>query len=277
MRRLLIWVVVVVGVLGAVLGGLYAFQRSLIYLPSHGPLPSAADVLPGGRDVILDTSDGLRLTAWYFPALGLDAEAERAPTVLFAQGNGGNRGGRAALAESLTGNGLNVLLLEYRGYGGNPGSPTEEGLARDIRAARSYLVDELAVPEDRLLYFGESLGCGVVTELAMEHPPAAMLLRSPFVDLPAVAAVHYPLLPVRAMLKDRFPVADNVRRLTGVPVVVVYGSNDAIVPPGQSVEVAKAARGARVEIPGADHNDRVLLDGEQVVEATVGLARRGTR
>ena len=75
------------------------------------------------------------------------------------------------------------LLFHYRGYGGNPGSPSEEGLARDVLAARAYVVEEAGVPAVRLLYFGESLGAAVVTELAVEHPPAGLLLRSPFVDL----------------------------------------------------------------------------------------------
>ncbi|MGH2202153.1 hypothetical protein ACQ1ZM_15430, partial [Enterococcus faecalis] len=85
--------------------------------------------------------------------------------------------------------------------------PSEEGLARDVRAARDFLLGDAGVPECRLLYLGESLGAAVVTELAAEHPPAGLVLRSPFVDLPSVAAVHYPFLPVRALLRDRFPVA----------------------------------------------------------------------
>lgn len=273
-RRVLIGVLVLMGAFGAVVGGMYAFQRSLIYLPSPGPLPSAADVLPGGRDVTLRTADGLDLTAWFFPAHGSDTRAGGAPAVLFAPGNGGNRGGRVELARSLTESGLSVLLLEYRGYGGNPGSPDEPGLALDARAGHGYLVGELGVRPERLLYFGESLGCGVITELAVEHPPAGMLLRSPFVDLAATAKVHYPFLPVRALLKDRFPVAENVRELLDVPVVVIYGSADSIVPPEQSKEVARAAGGSAVEVTGADHNDRELLDGDDIVTSMVELAKQ---
>ena len=163
--------------------------------------------------------------------------------MLVANGNGGHRGLRAPLARALPEAGLAVLLFDYRGYGGNPGSPTEEGLARDVRAARAFLVEEAGVPPDRLLYFGESLGAAVVTELATEHPPAGLVLRSPFVDLAAVAAVHYPFLPVRALLRDRFPVAEQVARVD-VPTTVVYGSADSIVPPSQSRAVAAAAGAA---------------------------------
>ena len=126
---------------------------------------------------------------------------------------------------------------------------------------------------DRLLYFGESLGAAVVTELATEHPPAGLILRSPFVDLASVAAVHYPFLPVRALLRDRFPLAEQIARID-VPTTVVYGSEDSIVPPEQSRAVADAAAQLHrlVEVPGADHNDRILLDGDALVEAVLELA-----
>jgi pimeloyl-ACP methyl ester carboxylesterase len=195
--------------------------------------------------------------------------------VLVANGNGGHRGLRAPLAAALAGRGLAVLLFDYRGYGGNPGSPSEEGLARDVRAARAHLLEEAGVPPDRLLYLGESLGAAVVTELATEHPPAALVLRSPFVDLAAVGAAHYPFLPVRALLRDRYPVAERVAAIR-VPTTVVLGGADSIVPPAQSRAVAAAAAGLHrlVEVPGADHNDRVLLDGDALVDAVVELAGR---
>lgn len=263
----MVGVVLMVGLVSTLLGAAYAAQRSLIYFPLGGPVPPAAQVLPGGRDVELTTEDGLRLRAWYFPAKQLDG-----PVVLFAPGNGGNRTLRAPLAEALLSRGMSVLLLDYRGYGGNPGSPSEEGLVRDVRAAHAFLTGEEGVRDDRLLYFGESLGCGVVSALATEHPPAGMLLRSPFVDLASVGAHHYPLLPVRMLLKDRFPVAENVRRLRGVPVTVVWGARDSIVPSEQSRRVAEAGSAERVEVAGAEHNDMELLTGTEVLKAIGRLA-----
>ena len=269
-RRLLRGLVVVGVVLVVLSGLLWGLQRRLVYFPDDGPVPAAAAVLPGARDVVLETSDGLRLGAWFVP--GRDPGA---PAVLVANGNGGHRGLRAPLAAALAGRGLAVLLFDYRGYGGNPGSPSEQGLARDVRAARAHLLEEAGVPPDRLLYLGESLGAAVVTELATEHPPAALVLRSPFVDLAAVGAEHYPFLPVRALLRDRYPVAERVATIR-VPTTVVLGGADSIVPPAQSRAVAAAAAGLHrlVEVPGADHNDRVLLDGDALVDAVVELAGR---
>ncbi|MEU7529097.1 alpha/beta fold hydrolase [Saccharothrix sp. NPDC042600] len=257
-RRVLIRFAVAVTIVAVVLGGLFAFQRKLVYLPTGGPLPAAGDVLPGGRDVTLTTSDGLDLTAWHFPVAGARA------TVLVAPGNAGNRSLRVPLARALTARGLSVLLVDYRGYGGNPGSPTEEGLARDIRAARAFLTG-------RVVYFGESLGSAVVAELATEHPPAGLVLRSPFTALADVGRVHYPFLPVRWLLLDRFPTREHVSATTA-PVTVVYGGADTVVPPEQSRAVAEAARARTVEVPGADHNDRVLLDGPELVEALTAIA-----
>jgi uncharacterized protein len=268
-RRVATGAALVLALIIVLVGLLWAFQRSLIYLPDDGPVGAAGTELPGARDVTLTTADGLELGAWFLPAA-----TPGAPAVLVANGNGGHRGMRAPLARSLGDAGLAVLLFDYRGYGGNPGSPSEEGLARDVRAAREFLLREAGVAPERLVYFGESLGAAVVTELATEHPPAGLLLRSPFVDLAAVGSVHYPLLPVRALLRDRYPVAEQIGRIR-VPTTVVYGSDDSIVPPGQSRAVAEAAAQLHglVEVPGADHNDLVLLDGDAVVSAVVDLAR----
>jgi pimeloyl-ACP methyl ester carboxylesterase len=254
---------------GLLVGVLWAVQRRLVYFPDDAPVPAAADALPGGRDVTLTTADGLRLGAWWVPPPTADAA-----TVLVAAGNGGSRTLRAPLARALSAAGLGVLLFDYRGYGGNPGSPSEEGLALDVRAARTSLV-ESGVRPDRLLYLGESLGCAVVTELAVEHPPAGLVLRSPFVDLAAVGSAHYPFLPVRALLRDRYPVAEQVARVAA-PTTVVYGSGDTIVPPAQSRQVAGAAAQLQrlVEVPGADHNDPGLADGAPLVAAVVELADR---
>jgi uncharacterized protein len=251
---------------------LWALQRQLIFFPSPGPVPAAGQVLDRGRDVTLATADDLRLGAWYVPPRSPD-EA----TVLVANGNGGDRSLRAPLADALSRHGLGVLLFDYRGYGGNPGSPSQEGLALDVRAARDFLVGQAGAPEDRLLYLGESLGAAVATGLATEHPPAGMVLRSPFVDLASVGRVHYPYLPVGLLLRDRFPVAEPLRQVSA-PVVVVYGSADDIVPPEQSRRVAEAAPNLvrAVVVEGAGHNDLALLSGRELVGAVVDLARRVT-
>jgi len=251
----------------------WTFQRRLVYFPEGRDVPPAVSVLPGARDVELHTSDGLTLAAWHVPPQRGDGV-----TVLVANGNAGDRSVRAPLARALAHQGLGVLLFDYRGFGGNDGEPDEEGLARDVRAARAFLVDEAGIPPSRLMYLGESLGAAVVTELAVEHPPGAMVLRSPFVDLASVGRVHYPFLPVRFLLRDRYSLVEHLAVVTS-PVTVVLGSQDSVVPPEQSRAVAKVAPGLvdLVEVPGADHNDPVLVAGDPLVRAVVDLADRVSR
>lgn len=252
-RAVLLAAAVVVTIVAVV----FAFQRKLVYFPSPGPLPSAEEVLPGGRDVRLVTADGLLLDGWHF-------EVPDAPaTVIVFPGNGGNRQGRAPLARELTSRGLSVLLFDYRGYGDNPGKPSEEGLTFDARAALDLI-------DGPVIYFGESLGAAVAVELAAHRAPLGLVLRSPFTSLAAVGSHHYPWLPVRMLLQDKYPVVERVSAVD-VPTVVLLGTADSVVPPAQSREVAAAARAKLVEVGGADHNDEALLSGPQVIDAVLSV------
>lgn len=255
------------------LAALWALQRRLIYLPFPADVPPVATLLPGARAVTLLTDDGLELGAWFLPA----AQPHSAAAVLVAAGNAGNRSLRAPLATALARRGLAVLLFDYRGYAGNRGRPTQIGLARDVRAARRFLTDDVGVAPERILYYGESLGSAVVTELATEHPPAGLVLRSPFTDLASVGRTHYPFLPVRLLLRDRYPLADQLAGVR-VPTTIVYGTDDAIVPAALSRAVAAAAAGPvrLVEVDGAGHNDRALLDGAELVAAVLACADTAT-
>jgi fermentation-respiration switch protein FrsA (DUF1100 family) len=258
---------IAVGVVAVWLG-----QAWLVYFPDRTTPPPAATVLTGARDVTLTTSDGLTLGAWYVPPSGSCRGA-----VLLAPGNGGNRAGRVGLARGLRAAGFGVLLTDYRGYGGNPGSPSEGGLLRDLRAARAFLVGEADVAASHLVYLGESIGTGPASALAVEHPPAALVLRSPFTSLADVGRAAY-RVPVGWLLRDRFAVAENVRQVRS-PVAVVYGTADTVVPARQSRAVAAAARTAgtdvvEVEVPGADHNDVVLAHGPPLLGAVAEAAAR---
>lgn len=253
---------------GLAVGAAWWGQDALVYHPDLGSPGPAADVLDGGIDVELATTDGLDLVAWFAPpATGQD----RGAAVLLAPGNGGNRLGRADLAALLAERGFAVLLLEYRGYGGNPGRPSASGLLLDARAAQRALEDR-GFPADRTIYLGESLGTGVVAALQAEVPPAGLLLRSPFTSLVDVGAHHYPVLPVRALLRDRYPVLEQVSG-TQVPVTVVHGDRDEIVPPAQSAAVAEAAPRLveHMVVPGARHNDPVMF-GPEIADAVARLA-----
>jgi fermentation-respiration switch protein FrsA (DUF1100 family) len=259
-------VLVTLAVLAVLMAVVWLGQRRMIYFPDRSTPPP-----PGGvRAVALETADGLRLTAWLVPPAG----ADRRLAVLVAPGNAGNREHRLALAEPLAAAGLTVLLLDYRGYGGNPGRPSEAGLRQDARAGLAHLTAAGFTP-DRIVYFGESLGAGVVGELATEHPPGGLVLRSPFVSLTAVGTHHYPLLPVGALLRDRYELAQHVERVDR-PTTVILGTADSVVPAEQSRTVADRAAGdvTLITVDGADHNDPALTHGRPVVDAVLAVADR---
>ncbi len=259
--------VIVVAALSSLLAitALWVFQRGLIYFPSRD-LPMLQVVMPGAEAVTFLTRDGLTLSGWFVPA---DVGGDGVTVVVF-NGNGGNRGGRVPLAMALADRGYGVLLFDYRGYGGNPGRPSEDGLSTDGAAAVAYLGTRSDVDMGRLVYFGESLGAAIAIGVAGDRPPAVLVLRSPFTSLADVASVHYPFLPVSFLLKDRY---ENLKaiRLVGAPLLVVAGSADRTVPVDQSVQVYHAASGTKelVIIEGADHNDQELSAGFELVDEIV--------
>ncbi|HEV2921150.1 MAG TPA: alpha/beta hydrolase [Actinomycetota bacterium] len=280
-------VLVVAALLATPVVLLWAFQRRLLYFPAPRTVPPAVSVLPGAEEVTFATADGLRLGGWFVPAHGagpgaVDNPAHphprlgyapppgaarpgpgvRGPAVLVCNGNGGDRSMRAPLAAALARMGLHVLLFDYRGYGGNPGHPSEDGLAADARAALDQLATRPEVDPARVVYFGESLGAAVALRLATERPPAALVLRSPFASLAEVGRLHYPLLPVSLLLRDRYDSAALAGRLA-TPLLVLAGDRDQIIPVDHSRRLFAAAPQPKrlAVLDGADHNDHDLLAG----------------
>ncbi len=214
-------VIVVVGY-GAIVGLAYLFQRSLLYFPGGG-LPSPALVgLAEMATMTLTTDDRLTLSAWY------KAPAAGGHVIVLFHGNAGTIADRAFKARPFLDRGYGMLLVEYRGYGGNPGSPTEAGLYADGRAALAFL-EHLEIGPERIVLYGESLGCAIAVELAVGRPFAALVLEAPFTSITDVAASHYPYLPVRWLAKDRFPSIAKIGRIRSA-LLVIQGERDEVVP-----------------------------------------------
>jgi uncharacterized protein len=246
----------------------WATQRRMIYFP-FGDVPPPAQVgLRDARSVTFPTEDGLTLNGWFVPA--------RAPAtgdvVIVFNGNAGNRAYRADIARALADRGIAALLFDYRGYGGNAGAPTEEGLTNDARAARRFVESSTGVDARLISYFGESLGAGVAVGLALERPPRALVLRSPFTSLTDVGRHHYPYLPVRWLLRDKYPSLDRISRIAS-PVLVITAAHDSIVPTEQSRRLFEAAREPKrlLVLEGVDHNDEALVAGGTVIEAVTSF------
>jgi len=255
-----------VAVIAVVLALIWVTQRRLMYFPVDG-VPTPWEIgLTGVEPVTFETSDGITLSGWFLAVPGSSPPV----TVLIFNGNAGNRAHRAPLAAALHEHGLQVLLIDYRGYGGNPGAPTENGLALDSRAARAYLADRSDVDALRLVYFGESLGTAVAVSLAVEFPPAALVLRSPFTSMTDLGQHHYPFLPVRLLLRDRFSTLDRIQKISA-PMLIIAGEHDRVVPIDNSQRLYDAVVAPKrlLVFANADHNDDELLTGNEMIKAIV--------
>jgi pimeloyl-ACP methyl ester carboxylesterase len=175
----------VLAVYGLLLGGMFVFQRSLLYFPP-ADRPVLGSVGGSGIEAVtVTTEDGLDLVHWYRPPVTPDG-----PVVAIFHGNAGHIGDRVPKYWPLLKAGFGVFFAEYRGYGGNPGSPTEEGLTADGHSVMSHLTAQGIAPE-RIVLYGESLGTGVAIKLAAEHPVAGLVLEAPPGAIAELAQAHY--------------------------------------------------------------------------------------
>ena len=267
-------------------------QRSFIYFPTREARIEPKDAgLPRGQvhTVTVRADDQLELRGWHVLADGRSAanrdecDCELAAgrrLVLYFSGNGANRRYRVPEFGVLTSLGLDVFIFDYRGYGDNSGSPSEEMLAADAQAIWNYATQDRNVQPDRIILYGESLGGAVAVRLAAESceadtAPAGLILRSTFSSLVDAGSHHFPWLPVRLALVDRFPSIDCIPQVT-CPILQIHGARDSIMPItlGRQLFEAAPERSSSgiakkfVELPRAGHND-VTLVAEAELRASV--------
>lgn len=251
-RKLLLFAAGLVIAWAAMVAGYAIGQRGLIYHPDVSRPDPAASGAPDMAVVSAKTGDGLTLSGWFAPP----GEEQDAPVLLVFHGNAGNIGSRTGLADAFAAKGWGVLLAEYRGFGGNPGKPTEKGLYLDGAAWVGWLAEQ-GYSKERIVLYGESLGTGVATEMAArESGFRALALQSGFTSLAAVGRLHYPWLPVSPLLIDRY---DSLSKLPSVesPVLVLHGARDTLVPATHGRALFNAAREPKkfVLFEPAGHND----------------------
>jgi uncharacterized protein len=247
----------------------------LLFLPSRadpGPAPRLAGVQ--GEDLVLTASDGVRIHGWWFEA-GADA-----PAVLFLHGNAGSIRDRTFQAEGMLHEGISILLLSYRGYGRSEGRPGEEGVRRDAEAGLDWLLARTG-GGDRVVVHGRSLGAAVAGMLLRRRPDAAgLVVESAFTDLHGIARAVYPIFPsiLLRRLRGRYDTRTGVAG-SPVPVLVVHGSRDEIVPVEMGRELARVGPpGTRyLEVPGARHNDLPFVAGSAYFRQVAEFVREVTR
>ena len=203
-------------------GGLYFYQRDLLFpVPSTLRQLASTSGLSNLQDVTLTTKDGEHLTAWYMPA------GEGCPLIVFFHGNGETIAQETGRFARITEACFGLLAVDYRGYGGSSGHPTEAGLIEDAHAAYRYAAEQ--VGPSRVVIWGYSLGTGPAVAVAADSSIAKLVLEAPFSSLADVAADNYPFAPVRLLMKDPMRSIDRVLGVKA-PVFVMHGDNDQVVP-----------------------------------------------
>ena len=219
---------------------LYVYQREILYIPS----------------VEYDHQ---------FDVFDLENEKELLKVVTLNSGKekaiiyfGGNAEAVVFNAEPFVKNfsAFTVYLINYRGYGGSTGTPTEEGLYSDALA----LYDLVHVDHESISVMGRSLGSGIATYLASERPVSRLALITPYDSIKNVAQSHVPIYPIGLLIKDEYNSLEKAERVS-VPVLIVMAELDVVIPNSHSIELLDAfgvGQASSVNIEDADHNNLTL-------------------
>jgi fermentation-respiration switch protein FrsA (DUF1100 family) len=263
------WLAVAAVIYLGILLGVFALQRSLLY-PASKEVPRLSEAwAPGFRAVTTEPEEGVKLTHWYRePA---DAEG---PVVVIFHGNAGHIGDRVPKYAPLYEAGFGIFLVGYRGYGGNPGRPSEDGLSADARSVLDWLSGSGLTP-GRLVLYGESLGTAVAVKMASEREAAAVVLEAPPSSIAEVAQAHYWYLPARWLVLDKWDSLSRIAEISA-PLLIFHGGRDRVVPQrfGRKLFAAAAEPKQAIFLPEGQHTD--LLDFPQVATEVVAFIRAQT-
>ncbi len=235
-----------------------ALEHLFLYFPDREIIMTPATIGLDFTDVTFNAADGTKLHGWYLPGeIGQ-------PLLVFCHGNAGNISHRVDNLRLLRELGLSVFIFDYRGYGQSDGKASEPGTYSDMRGALNWLKEKGRRTEE-MIYFGRSVGAGVALQLAIEEPPAGLILEAPFTSIKAMGQQHYPLLWLLAgwALEARY---DNLAKIGQLKtaLLIFHGDRDAIVPQQMGKELFEQAAQPKqfYSIPGAGHNDSYLVGGK---------------
>ncbi|MBH67943.1 MAG: hypothetical protein CMM58_06290 [Rhodospirillaceae bacterium] len=246
--------------------GLFVFQRNILFVPGKVKPETVGTLVPEMQEVFLHTSDGLSLTSWFYRG-----EPDK-HIIIYFQGNAGTIRDRDYKARFFMDRGYGVLLVGYRGYGKNPGKPSEWGLTLDGEAAIEFAKKE-AFTTDRIILYGESLGTGVVVNLASKTEVNSIILEAPYTSIEHIAKHRYWFIPVRYLLKDRF---DSIKKIGSIkiPGLVLHGDQDRVISVSYGEELFQHMNEPKqfIKVPGGRHSD--LFDygvGEEIIKFVEGM------
>ena len=200
----------------------YFFQRNLLYHPKENNY-FGDPLIVSVEKVKIKTQDNIELLSWYH-----NKNSNNYKTILFLHGNAGSLENRIHKINHFKDININFLLVSWRGFNGNQGKPTEQGLYEDARSAVKWLKSK-GILEKNIIIYGESLGTGVATEIAQNKNFAGVILESPFTSMIDAGKTKYPYLPVRFLLKDKYESNKKIKNIKS-PILIMHGKVDNIVP-----------------------------------------------
>ncbi len=236
---------------GLVLVVMYLLQRSLQYVPDRRPAGSPADHgLRQMQAVAVTTADGLTLQAWYQPPREAGGKV-----VVYFHGNAGHHAHRASKIVYFLEAGYGVYLCGYRGYGGNPGRPNEQGLYADARAGIEWL-QRAGIALGDMIFYGESIGGGVAVQMAYESAPPVVILEAPFSTAVDVARQRYFWLPVDRLMRDKYANIEKIKSIK-TDLLIVHGDEDEVTPIALAQSLFEAANHPKefITINSGGHSD----------------------
>ena len=204
---------------------MFFFQRNLLYQPSvdNYPKDQVASEPTEIEKVNITTKDKINLIGWFY-----NKNLDKSKTILFFHGNAGSLENRTYKLNHFKNLNVNFLIIAWRGFSGSEGKPNEKGLYEDAESAIKWLKTK-GINEQNIILYGESLGTGVVTEIAQNKNYAGVILESPFTSMINMGKKYYPFFPVRFLLKDKFESYKKINNIL-VPVLIMHGKVDRIVP-----------------------------------------------
>jgi fermentation-respiration switch protein FrsA (DUF1100 family) len=245
-------------------------EEKFIFYPSSRIDATPREVGLPFEDIFFSTSDGVRLNGWFV------SHPRSKTTLLWSHGNAGNIGHRVENIKLLHEKvGISIFIFDYRGYGRSEGSASEEGTYRDAEAALQYLRSRKDVDPKKIVFFGRSLGAAVAAELATREDCMALILETPFASIREMARTAFPLLPVGPFLRTRYDVVEKIKKVK-VPLLVLHGDRDEVVPFSQGRKVFEEAPGPKefYTIQGAHHNDTYIAGGDAYFAALKNFIER---
>ena len=243
---------------------IYFYQRNLLYLPSENNYQNDK-IQFSYEEIFIKVDDKITLKSWL-----INKDFKEFKTLVLFHGNAGDLSNRIYKLNELNKLDINILLISWRGFSGNKGSPTEKNLYEDAEAAIKWL-NEKKVENNQIILYGESLGSGVAVEIGKKNNFNGIILESPFTSVENSAKIYYPYLPVKFILKDKYDSINKIDKIR-TPILIMHGKKDDIIPFSMGKELFEKANNPKYsyftldDVHMMEFNDQLLKNIKNFIE-----------